>query len=209
VEGLYYRDQLHPTLIGTWIQNYLCKKKVLWRQKCRQDHIFITTSLAAEGQQNVLIPSFALGGGGTVPTKYGIGLAQVLVQTFWRTENVCSCTETNSRYPSHQLVTILCKYSLESHCRTKSVWQGPQQHYGRMAVFVHYSDIQNETVQLTGSPSSSDRWVHLQNHFYKTVITYRKKLKPSTGTWTSKFYQRNTALRTSFLWDVMQCRLVV
>jgi len=51
-----------------------------------------------------------------------------------------------------------------------------------MAVFVHYLDIKNETVQLTDSPSSSNRWVHLQNHFYKTVITYRKKLKPITVT---------------------------
>jgi len=51
-----------------------------------------------------------------------------------------------------------------------------------MAVFVHYLDIKNEIVPLTGSPTSSDRWCTLQNHFYKTVITYGKKPKPITGT---------------------------
>jgi len=51
-----------------------------------------------------------------------------------------------------------------------------------MAVFVHYLAIKNESVQLTGSPSSSDRWVNLQNHFYKTVTTKEKKLKSITGT---------------------------
>jgi len=55
-----------------------------------------------------------------------------------------------------------------------------------MAVFVQYLDIKNESVQLTGSPSSSDRWVHLQNHFYKTVIT-GKKLKPITVTKIQSF----------------------
>ena len=119
------------------------------------------------------IPSLAWGGG--VPTKYGIGLAQELVQTFWRTENVCSCTEANSRYPSHELATILCKYSFKSHCRPKRCVTRVSTTLWENGCICPLPGYKNETVQLTGSPTSSDRWVHLQNHFYKTVITYERK----------------------------------